>query len=41
MPGYTDKAIVYHGVLNESIEFIQKPFAPGALLKKIRKILDR
>ncbi len=40
MSGYTDKAIVRHGVLNEDIEFIQKPFAPGALLKKVRKILD-
>ncbi len=40
MSGYTDKAIVRHGVLNENIEFIQKPFAPGALLKKVRKILD-
>ncbi len=40
MSGYTDKAIVSHGILNEDIQFIQKPFAPGALLKKLRKILD-
>ncbi len=38
--GYTDNAIVHQGILEKGIEFIQKPFQPSLLLKKIRKILD-
>jgi CheY-like chemotaxis protein len=34
MSGYTDTAIIRHGVLEASASFIQKPFAPKALLKK-------
>ena len=40
MSGYTDTAIVRHGVLEASASFIQKPFAPKALLKKVREVLD-
>ncbi|MDR3678163.1 MAG: PAS domain S-box protein [Acidobacteriota bacterium] len=39
MSGYTDEAIVHHGVLGEGIPFIQKPFSPLALRKKIREVL--
>lgn len=39
--GYTDEAIVHHGVLNEGIPFLQKPFTPDALAKKVREILDK
>jgi len=39
--GYTDNAIVHQGILDEGIEFIQKPFQPSDLLKKIRAMLDR
>jgi two-component system, cell cycle sensor histidine kinase and response regulator CckA len=39
MSGYTDDAIVHHGVLNEGTPFIQKPFSPQALARKVREIL--
>jgi two-component system cell cycle sensor histidine kinase/response regulator CckA len=40
MSGYTDNAIVHHGVLEPGIAYIQKPFAPDALASKVREILD-
>jgi two-component system, cell cycle sensor histidine kinase and response regulator CckA len=41
MSGYSDKAIVKQQVLDERTPFLQKPFAPNALLKSVRAILDR
>ncbi len=38
--GYTDNAIVHHGVLDEGVSFIGKPYSPSALAKKIREVLD-
>lgn len=39
--GYTDDAIVRQGVLEPGIAFIQKPYRPRALARKVREILDR
>ena len=40
MSGYTDEAIVHHGIVDSGVEFIQKPFSPTALAKKVREVLD-
>ncbi|MGP8243158.1 MAG: response regulator [Bryobacteraceae bacterium] len=39
MSGYTDNAILHHGVLGGGTEFIEKPFAPEELAGKIRAVL--
>ena len=41
MSGYTDNAIVHHGVLGEGMEFIQKPFTVDGLARKVREVLDK
>jgi len=38
--GYTDKAIVQHGVLEAGVTFLQKPFSPAVLSRKVRAVLD-
>jgi two-component system cell cycle sensor histidine kinase/response regulator CckA len=40
MSGYTDDAIVHHGVLDPSLAFLQKPFTPNLLTQKVREVLD-
>jgi CheY-like chemotaxis protein len=40
MFGYTDEAIVHDGMLAADTTFIQKPFAPDALARKVREALD-
>jgi DNA-binding NtrC family response regulator len=40
MSGYTDNAISHHGVLEPGINFIEKPFTPIGLMRKIREVLD-
>jgi signal transduction histidine kinase/ActR/RegA family two-component response regulator len=41
MSGYTDEAIVQHGVLDPGIALIQKPFAPDDLARAVAAVLDR
>ena len=41
MSGYTDEAIVHHGVLAPGIDFVPKPFTSATLGQKIREVLNR
>jgi hypothetical protein len=40
LSGYADRAIVEHGVLDTGAAFMQKPFTPQALARKVRGVLD-
>ena len=40
MSGYTANAIAHHGVLDEGVHFVQKPFAKNDLAAIVRKVLD-
>jgi two-component system cell cycle sensor histidine kinase/response regulator CckA len=41
MSGYTDNAIVHHGVLAQGVNYIQKPFTMDGLVRKVREVLDK
>jgi len=40
MSGYTDDAVVRHGALSETAAFLQKPFTPEGLSRKVQEVLS-
>src|SRR3989442_1684927 len=40
LSGYTDDAILHHGVLEEGVAFLQKPLSLGALARKVREVIE-
>lgn len=40
MSGYSDDIIAHHGVLEEGVDFIEKPFSNRDLIEKVRQVLQ-
>jgi DNA-binding response OmpR family regulator len=40
MSGYTEQTVVERGSLREGIPYLQKPFTPGVLIRRVREMLD-
>jgi len=38
--GYTEEAMVHHGIEQSGAAFLQKPFLPDVLARKVREVLD-
>ena len=40
MSGYTDDVVAHHGILEEGVHFLQKPFTSHSLASKVREVLE-
>ena len=39
--GFTDDTVIRHGIQHDQVPFIEKPYSPNALARKVRQVLDQ